>query len=110
MNQNTLPVYMIVKLDVKNFEDYMARYGMPVLAQLEEYGAEVLAASPQPQVVEGIWESNWTVIIRFPSMESAHTFYNSDEYAPFMSLRIDVLTNDGTALFVEVFNPESLGG
>ena len=109
MNDKTLPTYLLAKLNVKDPEDYMNRYGMPVLAQLEAAGAEVLAASPQPNVVEGEWDSNWTVLIRFPNMGSAMNFYNSDEYAPFLSLRKNELTHDGTALFIEGFDPAALG-
>jgi uncharacterized protein (DUF1330 family) len=109
MTDDTQPAYLLAKLKVKDFEDYMNRYGTPVLGQLEAAGAKVLAASPQPDVVEGEWDSNWTVLIRFPSMEAAKKFYNSDEYAPLLSLRISELTDPGTALFVEGFDPASLG-
>ena len=109
MNDEALPAYLLAKLNVKDREDYLNRYGMPVLGQLEAVGAEVLAFSPQPDIVEGEWDSNWTVLIRFPSMEVAKKWYNSDEYAPFLSLRINELTNDGVALFLEGFDPATLG-
>lgn len=109
MNTKVLPAYLIGRLNVKDHEDYMNRYAMPVLEQFRAAGAEILAASPRPDVLEGEWKSNWTVLIRFPSMEAARKFYNSDEYAPFRSLRVNELTNEGTALLVEGFDPAVLG-
>lgn len=109
MNAKVLPAYLIGRINVKDHEDYMNQYAMPVLEQFKAAGAEILAASPQPEVLEGEWKSNWTVLIRFPSMEAARNFYHSDEYAPFRSLRVNELTNEGTVLMVEGFDPAVLG-
>ena len=43
-------------------------------------------------MAEGEWNGNWTVVIQFPSMESAVAFYESEGYAPLRALRIDELT------------------
>lgn len=109
MATKVLPAYLIGRLNVKNYEDYMNRYAMPVLEQFKVAGAEILAASPQPEVMEGDWQSNWTVLIRFPSMEAARKFYQSGEYAPFLDLRVNELTDDGSVLMVEGFDPAVLG-
>lgn len=109
MNTKVLPAYLIGRLNVKDYENYMNRYAMPVLEQFKTAGAEILAASPQPEVMEGEWNSNWTVLIRFPSVEAARNFYNSDEYAPFRTLRINELTNEGSLVMVEGFDPAVLG-
>lgn len=109
MNNKALPAYMIARLNVKDHEDYMNRYAMPVLGQFEAAGAEILVASPQPEVLEGEWKSNWTVVVRFPSVEAARKLYHSEEYAPFRSLRINELTGEGSALIVEGFDPSVLG-
>jgi len=82
---------------------------MPVLDQFRKAGAEILAATPQPEVLEGGWKSNWTVLIRFPSMEAARSFYDSEEYAPFRSIRVDELTNEGSVVMVEGFDFAALG-
>ena len=109
MSTKTLPAYMIGRLNVKDHDEYMSRYAMPVLRLFEAAGAEVLAASPQPDVLEGEWNSNWTVLIRFPSLDAARRFYQSEEYAPLLSLRINELTDEGAALIVEGFDPAALG-
>ena len=109
MTTKVLPAYLIGRLNVKDHEDYMKRYAMPVLEQFKKAGAEILAATPQPDVLEGEWKSNWTVLIRFPSLKAARSFINSDEYAPYRTLRVNELTNEGTALLVEGFDFAVLG-
>lgn len=108
MNAQLTPAYLVAKLTVKNHKEYIERYGMPVVEVLEQYGAEVLAASPNPEAIEGEWESNWTVIIRFPSMAKAKEFYASPEYTPFRSLRINELIDKGAIGLVEGFDPAVL--
>ena len=109
MSEATLPAYLVVCLNVKNHEEYMQRYAMSVVAMFEKIGAEVVAVSPAPKVLEGEWSGNWTVVIRFPSMATAEEWYNSPEYQPLKELRINELTDGGSAVFVEGFDPAALG-
>jgi len=109
MSDTTTSAYMLVQLNVKNHEEYLQRYGKLVLPMLEKIGAQVVALSPAPKVLEGSWAGNWTVVIRFPSMAVAQAWYNSAEYQPLKDLRINELTEGGAAVFVEGFNPAALG-
>lgn len=109
MSEKPLPAYLVAKLHVKDHADYLQRYGMPVIAQLQKVGAEVVATSAKPRVLEGEWDANWTVVIRFPSMAVAEEWWASEDYQPLKSLRRDELTNAGTAIFVEGFDPAALG-
>jgi len=109
MNDTTTPAYMVVQLTVKNREEYLRRYAKSVVAMLEKIGAQVVAVSPAPKVLEGSWGGNWTVVIRFPSMSVAEAWYNSPEYQPLKELRINELTEGGSAVFVEGFDPAALG-
>lgn len=94
------PVYLIAQIGVKNYESYLAEYGFPLLEQLAQIGAEVLAADSKSKVLEGEWPGNWTAIIKFPNEESMSTFYNSEHYAPLKALRIDKLSTDGSVVVV----------
>jgi uncharacterized protein (DUF1330 family) len=87
-------------------DEYLQRYGMPALAQLKEMGAEVQVASAAAEALEGEWDCNWTVVIRFPSKEKAAEFYNSPAYLPLRTLRINELTNGGSLVIVEGFDSE----
>ena len=75
-------VYMMAQIDVKDYRAYMEEYGMPVLNQFVEAGAEVLVASADAEVFEGDWPGNWTVVVKFDNAEAATSWYNSVEYAP----------------------------
>jgi uncharacterized protein (DUF1330 family) len=109
MNDVPVPAYLVVQLNVKDHEDYMQRYAAPVVAMFETVGAEVVALSPAPKVLEGKWGGNWTVVIRFPSMAVAEEWYDSADYQPLKELRINELTEGGNAVFVQGFDPAALG-
>ena len=103
------PAYLIVQLNIRNKDEYIQRYGLPLLEMFEKVGAEVLAVSPAPVVLEGEWTGNWTVVLKFPSMEAAQQWYESEEYQPLKELRIKELTDGGTAVFVDGYDPVALG-
>lgn len=109
MNSPTINGYLIATLRVKNTEEYMQRYGMPAIAQLNEMGAEVQVASAAADVLEGQWDCNWTVVIRFPSKAKATEFYNSAAYTPLRMLRINELTDGGSVVIVEGLDPTAFG-
>ena len=88
------PVYMVAMIDVKDYQAYAEQYGMPVGQMFAEVGAEILVATTQPEILEGSWPGNWTVIVKVPSAEIARALYESDEYAPFKKARIEQLTNE----------------
>ena len=75
----------------------------------DDVGAQVLAVSPAPKVLEGEWGGNWTVVIRFPNKAVAEEWYNSAEYQPLKELRMNELTEGGSVVLVEGFDPAALG-
>jgi uncharacterized protein (DUF1330 family) len=101
LSSKPTPCYMIGLLRVKNYEEYLQRYGMPVIAHLQAVGAEVEVAAPQAELLEGKWDCNWTVVIKFPSKAAATEFYNSPGYTPLKELRINELTDGGSLVLVE---------
>ena|SRR5271165_724483 len=109
-HNTTESVYMVVQLDVKNHKEYIEGYASPVIGQLQKRGVEVLAVSAAPTVLEGNWSGNWTVILRFPSMAVAESWYCSEEYQPLKSLRLNAFTNGGSVILVDAFDPATLGG
>jgi len=107
MNDSEKPVYFVVHLEVKDLDDFIQRYAIDVLGQLQKAGAAVLAAAT-PQLLEGELAANRTVVVRFPSMEVAKKWYDSEEYLPYKDLRLNELTAGGSAVFVEAFDPSIL--
>lgn len=103
----TAPVYMIGMIDVKDFEAYGEQYGLPVGAMFAEVGAEILVATREPEVLEGQWQGNWTVVVRVPSAEVAHDLYASERYAPFRKARIEHLAHHTTLAIVPGLDPDA---
>ena len=104
MNSKPTPCYLIGLLRVKNYEEYIQRYGMPAVPYLQAAGAEVEVAAAQAELLEGEWGCNWTVVIKFPSKAAATAFYNSPGYTPLRELRINQLTDGGSMVLVEGFD------
>jgi len=96
------PAYMMVQINFKNLEEATQRYAQFAIPSLHRHGGEMIAGTPAPKVKEGKWDGNWAAILRFPSMEVAEEWYNSEEYAPLKALRINELqVEDGRALMLE---------
>lgn len=101
-------VYAVAQIQVRDHKQYVQEYGLPTMAVFQQYGGEVLAATPQAQTVEGEWFGNWTVIVRFPSTEKAQAFYESPEYAGLKQARIERLSDGGNLVFVPALAPASI--
>jgi len=64
-------------------EDIHDAAGMAAYAQASAktlVGARVLVVDAQPQVLEGEWHGNRTVILEFASVEAARAWYDSQSY------------------------------
>ena len=109
MSSKPTPCYLIALLRVKNFDEYIQRYGMPAMAELQALGAEIEVATAEAGLLEGEWDCNWTVVIKFPSKAAATAWYNSPGYTPLRELRINELTDGGSLVLVEGFDPSALG-
>lgn len=94
------PAYLIIQLKVKDFQKYLDQYGKPVFSQLSKLGAEFLVTSAEAETLEGESFGNWTVLIRFPSRETAIEWYESDDYAPLKSARVKELTSGGNMILL----------
>ena len=102
------PVYVIGQIAVKDYGEYLTKYGIPVLEQLSSVGAEVIVGTPEADLLEGEWSGNWTVVLKFPDPKTLKEWYNSDAYAPLRRARIDELSVGGNLVVVPGFDPGSL--
>jgi uncharacterized protein (DUF1330 family) len=62
-------------------------YARAAGASMVSGGASVLAADGQPQVLEGNWHGDRTVVLEFDSVEAARAWYESPEYEKAKPLR-----------------------
>jgi len=96
------PAYIMVQMKVESIEDLIQRYAQFAIPILHKHGGEMIAGTPTPKVKEGDWNGNWAAILRFPSMEAAEGWYNSEEYQPYKNLRINEIQSEaGRVVIIE---------
>ena len=103
-DEHSKAVYLVAQISVKDYQEYMNRYGKPVTQLLIDAGAEILVASRKGEILEGEWSGNWTVITKFPSNQAAMNWYNSKEYRLFKTIREDELMNSGNIIILPSIN------
>jgi uncharacterized protein (DUF1330 family) len=65
----------------------MDAYGRAAAPTMVQGGASVLAVDSKPQVLEGEWYGNQTVILEFASVDAARAWYESAGYDKAKRLR-----------------------
>lgn len=65
----------------------MAAYGQAARGAMTEGGLTVLAVDPKPQVLEGGWHGDQTVVLEFESVQAARAWYESADYQAAIPLR-----------------------
>ncbi len=83
-----MPAYVILDIDVKD-RDAFSRYVQEVSPMLARWGARYLVRGGDVKVLEGEWDHHTVVLLEFPSRTVAEEFYESEEYAPLLALRLD---------------------
>ena len=79
--------YVIAQIDVHDADNYKD-YIKLVLPTIELFGGEFLVRGGKAESFEGEPPGDRTVVIRFPSYQSALDWYNSDAYAPAKKMRM----------------------
>ena len=75
-----MPAYLVSDLTVRNaeaFETYRTRAAKAIA----QFGGRYLVRGGDIQMLEGQWKPRLLVIVEFPSMEQARSWYGSPEYA-----------------------------
>ncbi|MET9972506.1 DUF1330 domain-containing protein [Streptomyces sp. NPDC006356] len=65
----------------------MEAYSKASTPSMVEAGARVRAVDPAPQVLEGEWHGDRTVVVEFESVEAARAWYESAGYQEAKPLR-----------------------
>jgi uncharacterized protein (DUF1330 family) len=93
-----VPAYVLASVDVKDpvrYEDYKSL----VPASIAKYGGRFVVRGGRVDVLEGAWRPSRLVLVEFPSLERAHEWWSSPEYAEAKALR--QATSEGTLLVLE---------
>lgn len=94
-------VYFIASYDITDSCRYEQDYVPGVRRTLAAAGGEVIVASGSASTIEGAAPGQ-TVVLRFPSEQAFHDWYESEDYAPLHQLRLATTTN-GTAVLANEF-------
>ena len=81
-----MSAYVVVDIEVLDSEQYETykRLAPPAIAQ---YGGRYVARGGQVETLEGTWSPKRLVILEFPSVDQAKSWWNSLEYAEAKALR-----------------------
>ncbi|ASC72940.1 hypothetical protein XM38_039000 [Halomicronema hongdechloris C2206] len=79
----------------------MEQYRAGVFDNVARHGGKYLTVGGNPAVAEGHWQPNFLVVIEFPSLQQAHDWYDSDDYADLKALSLS--GSESNAVFVEGF-------
>ena len=90
--------YLIAQINIINDEPYKEyiRQTSPII---KKYQGEFLIRGGRFENVLGKWEYARTVVIKFPSYETALNWYHSDEYKPVKKIREE--NSEGNVIIIE---------
>ena len=78
----------LIAVETVHDEAMFAEYRKHIIATLEAFGGRFVARGGKLTVLEGEWQHPRTVIIEFPSRESAEGWYKSADYQKIIGLRL----------------------
>ncbi len=76
-----MAAYFIVDLTIDDMPG-LQHYVQEVPKTIQKYGGRYLIRGAEWEPVEGNWQPNRIVLLEFPSIERAKTWYASAEYQP----------------------------
>jgi uncharacterized protein (DUF1330 family) len=96
----TKPAYLVV--DARSSDpERMVEYRRLAQIAVAHYGGRYLVRGAPYETLEGSWQPQRLVVLEFPGMEAARTFYDSPEYRAAREARAGV--SDFDMLLVEAY-------
>lgn len=80
-----MPKGYVILTEAITDPDGMAAYGRAAGKAMG--GVTILSVDQKPQVLEGTWHGDQTVVLEFESVDAARAWYESDEYQAAAKLR-----------------------
>ena len=93
-----MAAYVIVEVEITDPQLY-AEYGKGVPGTVAAFGGKYLVRGGKSESKEGGWAPKRVVVLEFPSMERARSWYDSAEYKPLLAMRAKAAKSK--MLFVE---------
>ena len=99
--------YAIFVEQITDWDSYLNEYLPPAGETVEAHGGTLTVWNENPDVIEGKWDHNMTVVVEFPSVEDARAWYNDPAYKEVMSIRHEAC-GYAHAIITPQFSPEDL--
>jgi uncharacterized protein (DUF1330 family) len=81
-----MPKGYIILTEAINDADGMVAYAKAAGSAMAQ-GVTILSVDRKPQVLEGSWHGDQTVVLEFESVDAARVWYESEEYQKAAKLR-----------------------
>jgi uncharacterized protein (DUF1330 family) len=98
--------YILIEIEVTDPAQY-ARYTAHTPRVIAQYGGRFAIRRPQMEVLEGEPDGRAVVLLEFPSVEAARTFWTSPEYTDLKRVREGAAKF--TARLLPGFDPDTAG-
>ena len=83
-----MPAFVIADIVITNPDGYAA-YRPMAAESVARHGGRFVARGGTVVPLEGGWDPKRVVIIEFPTLEAAKTFYHSDDYQAALKVRLE---------------------
>lgn len=94
------PVYMVVQMEITDMDRFFAEYVGPCGPIHQRHGVEVLVATPIVDALEGSYNKNFTVILKFPSATAQTDWYEDPDYQAIKNVRAETTNPKNSTLIV----------
>lgn len=81
-----MPAYVLVDITITDPESYQT-YITLTPASIAAYGGKFLVRGGAKETLEGEWQPQRMVVLEFPTVEIARTWWDSPEYAEAKAIR-----------------------
>jgi uncharacterized protein (DUF1330 family) len=88
-----MAAFLISDVSIRNAEAFQT-YRTRAADSIVKYGGQYLARGGEVQPLEDTWTPRTIIIVEFPSVEQARTWYRSPEYASALEVRDAALSRN----------------
>lgn len=85
--------YLIANLDIQDQPTFQ-RYREEVVPLIHRFGGKYIIRGGEVQELEGHLGLKRLIVLEFPSLEAAKAFYDSPEYQPLKTMRVQSTHSD----------------
>jgi len=72
--------FVLMQAEMTDPDTFFTKYAVPAEVEITANGGNAQVATFGKKVLEGAWDNNWTIMLKFPSVEAATTWYYSPGY------------------------------